>query len=183
MSKSLAFGASSSKSSINKKFASFVANKISPEEVLLVDLNDFEMPIYSEDKEAELGIPQKALDFKKLINDCDGIVISFAEHNGSYTAAFKNIYDWVSVIEEVVWGNKPLFLMATNNGKRGGKTVLGAALSRFSLESKFDIPYFSLPSFSQNFSEEHGIADLSLNEELEMQIKKFKNQLKSLLNT
>tara|TARA_B100000575_G_scaffold146900_1_gene117257 strand:+ start:18131 stop:18691 length:561 start_codon:yes stop_codon:yes gene_type:complete len=183
MSKILAFGASSSKNSINKKFASFVANKISAKEVILIDLNDFEMPIYSEDKQADSGIPQRAYDFKKLINECDGIVISFAEHNGSYTAAFKNIYDWVSVIDEVVWGNKPMLLMATNNGKRGGKTVLGAALSRFSLESKFDIPYFSLPNFSENFSDDQGISDISLNKELEMQIKNFKKQIESLFDS
>ena len=68
MTKILAFGASSSKDSINKKLASFVANKIAPEEAILIDLNDYEMPIYSDDRKKEIGIPDLAYDFKKLIN-------------------------------------------------------------------------------------------------------------------
>ena len=41
MSKILAFGASSAKDSMNKKLASFVANKIAPREAILIDLNDY----------------------------------------------------------------------------------------------------------------------------------------------
>ena len=92
MSKILAFGASSSNNSMNKKLASFVANKIAPREAILIDLNDYEMPIYSDDRKRDSGIPKKAYDFKNLIKTSEGIIISFAEHNGSYTAAFKNIY-------------------------------------------------------------------------------------------
>ena len=173
MTKILAFGASSSKDSINKKLASFVANKIAPEEAILVDLNDYEMPIYSDDRKKEIGIPDLAYDFKKLIKYSDGIVISFAEHNGSYTAAFKNIYDWISVIEKLVWNNKPLLLLSTSPGARGGKSVLEAALSRFSRESNRDIPSFTLPFFDQNFSAEYGITDEQLMDELEEQVKLF----------
>ena len=57
MNKIIAFGASSSKNSINKKLASYVANKIADQEVTVLDLNDFEMPIYSEDRHAEEGPP------------------------------------------------------------------------------------------------------------------------------
>ena len=110
MNKLLAFGASSSKNSRNKKLASYVANRMAPKEAILIDLNEFEMPIYSEDREQEIGIPDKAHEFKKLVNESIGIIISLAEHNGSYTSAFKNIYDWISVIETKVWGNKPLIL-------------------------------------------------------------------------
>ena len=108
MNKIIAFGASSSKNSINKKLASFVANKIADQEAVILDLNDFEMPIYSEDRHTEEGVPRKALTFKKIINESKGLIISLAEHNGSYTAAFKNIYDWISVIEKTVWSNKPI---------------------------------------------------------------------------
>ena len=45
MNKLLAFGASSSKNSRNKKLASYVANRMAPKEAILVDLNEFEMPI------------------------------------------------------------------------------------------------------------------------------------------
>ena len=51
MSKILAFGASNSINSINKRLASYTAKMISPVESVIIDLNDFEMPIYSEDRE------------------------------------------------------------------------------------------------------------------------------------
>ena len=177
MNKIIAFGASSSKNSINKKLASYVANKIADQEAVILDLNDFEMPIYSEDREKKDGIPDKALEFKKLISETDGIVISLAEHNGNYTAAFKNIYDWISVVEKVVWNNKPLFLLAASEGSNGGNNVLQIAASRFSRQSNFEIPLFSLPNFSENFSDSEGIIDKVLTEEFEVQITNFKNQI------
>jgi NAD(P)H-dependent FMN reductase len=150
---------------------------ISPVESVIIDLNDFEMPIYSEDREKKDGIPDKALEFKKLISETDGIVISLAEHNGNYTAAFKNIYDWISVVEKVVWNNKPLFLLAASEGSNGGNNVLQIAASRFSRQSNFEIPLFSLPNFSENFSDLEGIIDKVLNDEFEVQITNFKNQI------
>ena len=47
------------------------------------------MPIFSIGKQNATGIPKEALDFKKHISNSDAIIISFAEHNGSYTSAFK----------------------------------------------------------------------------------------------
>ena len=49
MKKIVAFGASSSKKSINKQFASYAASLISDADSIIIDLNDFEMPIYSID--------------------------------------------------------------------------------------------------------------------------------------
>ena len=177
MNKIIAFGGSSSKNSINKRLASFVANKITAQEAIILDLNDFEMPIYSEDREKKDGIPDKALEFKKLISETDGIVISLAEDNGNYTAAFKNIYDWISVVEKVVWNNKPLFLLAAYEGSNGGNNDLQIAPSRFSRQSNFEIPLFSLPNFSENFSDSEGIIDKVLKDEFEVQITNFKNQI------
>tara|TARA_X000001036_G_scaffold430686_1_gene463770 strand:- start:1308 stop:1868 length:561 start_codon:yes stop_codon:yes gene_type:complete len=183
MTRILAFGASSSKNSINKKLASFVVERLEPVKATIIDLNDFEMPIYSEDREKEDGIPEKALNFKRLIRDSNGIVISLAEHNGSYTSAFKNIYDWISVIEKVVWDDKPLFLLSASDGKRGGLTILNTALKRFSMQSKYEIPNFSLPNFNENFSDYEGILNSTLRKDFEIQISNFKKQVESLLNT
>ena len=97
MKKIVAFGASSSKKSINKQFASYAASLISDADSIIIDLNDFEMPIYSIDYENDKGIPEKAFKFKEIIKSADGIIISFAEHNSVYTAAFKNLM----VVEEL----------------------------------------------------------------------------------
>ncbi len=45
-----------------------------------IDLNDYEMPIYSIDRQNDGGIPQLAHDFFDKIGEADAVLISFAEH-------------------------------------------------------------------------------------------------------
>ena len=75
MKKILTIGASSSSKSINRIFANFAAESLGIEcEIKELVLTDFEMPIYSEDKQNNSGIPKKAIDFKiDLINDVSGL--------------------------------------------------------------------------------------------------------------
>ncbi len=176
MKRIIAFGASSSKQSINKTFAQFAADKLEVEYELL-DLNDYEMPIFSVDREQELGIPELALKFKEQIKSADGIIISFAEHNGAYSAAYKNISDWVSRIEKNMWNDKPMLLMATSPGARGGASVLEMAINRYKFGNSNTIASFSLPSFNENFSLDTGIKDQGLNDQFTAQLKIFKSAL------
>ena len=173
----VAFGASSSKKSINKDLASYAASVIEDANVLILDLNDFEMPIYSIDYESDHGIPEKAYKFKEKLKNADGIIISFAEHNSVYTAAFKNIFDWISRIEKVVWFNKPMFLLSTSDGDRGAKTVLQIAYNRMSFGNPHKIPTFSLPNFKKNFDKNNGILDIDLNYEFQNALKVFISNL------
>ena len=177
MKKIVAFGASSSKNSINKEFASYAAQLVHESQPIGIHLEDFEMPIYSIDQENENGIPAPAHRFKQQIKNADGIIISFAEHNGSYTSAFKNIFDWISRIEKDVWNHKPMLLLSTSPGVRGAKTVLEMAHSRFSRESPLEIPVFSLPSFNQNFDREKGIINEELNTQFKKSLHLFEQQL------
>lgn len=162
MLKILAFGASNSRKSINKQLAAYTAAQFEEAEVNLVDLNDFEMPLYSIDREKEEGVPTLAHDFKALVDSHDLIVISFAEHNGSYTVAFKNLMDWVSRIDQKIWGQRPLFLLSTSPGRRGGANVLEMGSTRAGFMGGQVIATFSLPSFRVNFSAEEGILDPDL---------------------
>ena len=171
-------GASSSSNSINRKFAYFAAKALTVNcDIKELILSNYEMPIYSEDRQESDGIPDKAILFKRYISDSDGVILSLAEHNGSYTAAFKNINDWISVIENDVWCSKPILLLSTSNGIRGGKTVLETAHSRFSRDYKYQIPYFSLPSFNKNFNINQGILDVRLNQDFQAVIIDFENIL------
>lgn len=170
MKKIVTFGASNSKTSINQKLAIYAANCIPNAEINILDLNDFEMPIYSIDREKETGIPQLAKNFKEILHGADGIIISFAEHNGAYSTAFKNIFDWISRMGKDLWGNKPMFLLSTAPGPMGGRIVLGIAAARIGRSNPNMVAQFSLPQFGVNFSEENGV----LNEELKQD---FKEQL------
>ena len=172
MKKILAFGASSSKTSINKQLATYTANQFKNASVEILDLNDYEMPIFSIDKEKENGIPQLAHDFYAKLGSADLIIISFAEHNGAYSAAFKNILDWSSRINAKTFQEKPMLLLATSPGARGGSSVLDIATKRFPFQGGIVKGSFSLPSFNDNFDTEKGIT----NEEL-------KNQLLEIVNS
>ena len=172
MKKIIAFGASSSKTSINKQLATYAAHQFQNASVEVLDLNDYEMPIFSVDKETESGIPQLAHDFYTKLGTADLIVISFAEHNGAYSAAFKNIFDWTSRINAKTFQEKPMLLLATSPGARGGSSVLEIATKRFPFQGGIVKGSFSLPSFNDNFDAEKGIT----NEEL-------KNQLLEIVNS
>jgi len=147
----LAFAGSNSRSSINKKLVTYVANQTEDTEVTVVDLNDYELPLYSPDMEKESGIPETVIKFKSLIAESDGIILSLPEYNGSYTAVFKNLFDWLSRIDMKVWQEKPMLLMATSPGKRGGAGVLQTAIDAFPHFGGNIVADFSLPQFSDNF--------------------------------
>ncbi len=164
--KIIAFGGSSSKNSINKQLAVYAANQFSNAEVEVIDLNDYEMPVFSVDKEKEQGIHSLAHDFYAKIGSADFIVLSLAEHNGAYSSAFKNTLDWASRINNKTFQQKPMLLLATSPGARGGGTVLEIATKRFPFQGADLKGSFSLPSFNDNFDAEKGITDEELKKNL-----------------
>ncbi|MEO9484874.1 MAG: NAD(P)H-dependent oxidoreductase [Ekhidna sp.] len=177
MKKILAIGGSNSKQSINKQFAVWAANELDGVDVEIIDLNDFEMPIYGIDKENEHGIPPEAHDFKSIVKNSDGVVLSLAEHNGSYSAAFKNITDWVSRIEKGTWAGKPMLLLATSPGGRGGQGVLSTAKAAMPHQGAELSGTFSLPAFGSNFDATVGISSDELRVEFQKQLALFKEAI------
>ena len=176
MKKIIVFAGSNSKNSINKQLAVYAASQVNEIKQIVLDLNDFELPIYSIDYEMEYGIPENAQKFLDEIRSSDGIVLSLAEHNGAYSSVFKNVFDWMSRIDGKLWNKKPMLLMATSPGSRGGATVLEIAKGRFPFMGGNIVADFSLPSFGQNFSEA-GIVDAVLKQNLEVVISNFEKAI------
>lgn len=87
--KVIAFGASTSSTSINKALATYAANLIEGADVEVLDLTQFDVPMFSEDKdkEKEIGQAEGAKAFLAAIHQADALVVSFAEHNGHHPAA------------------------------------------------------------------------------------------------
>lgn len=158
MKKIIAIGASNSKNSINKRLATYVANQVENAEVKVVDLNEYGLPLFGVDFQNENGIPENVHKVNELLESADGIVISLAEHNGTYTVAFKNLFDWLSRIDNAVWKNKPMLLMASSPGGRGGQKILAIAKEAFPWFGGNVVADFSLPMFNDFFSEE-GLKD------------------------
>ena len=176
MKKIIAIGASNSKKSINKTLAIYAANQVKGATVTVLDLNDYPLPIYSVDLESESGIPANAKKFDQQLQETDGIVISMAEHNGSYTAAFKNLFDWLSRINQKVWKDKPILLLSTSPGSKGGASVLATARTSFPFLGGNIISDFSLPSFQKNFADQD-ITDEKLKASLNQKIQLFEESL------
>ena len=176
--KVIAFGASSSRKSINKQLATYAADLATKTqkniEFEVLDLNDFELPIFSQDKEAELGQPAAAKTFYNKLGESDAIIISFAEHNGSYTAAYKNLFDWASRIDQKVFQNKSMLLLSTSPGTGGASSGLAVAVGSafyFAGDVKASL---SIPNFFDNFD----MASASLtNDDLQQQLVAAINKL------
>lgn len=172
--KILAFAASSSTKSINKKLVTYALSFLKNAEIELLDLNDYELPLFSEDKELEIGQPALAHEFLRKIEESDAMIISFAEHNRSYSAAYKNIFDWCSRINPKVFQDKPMVLLSTSPGSRGGASVLATAETtahRFAGKVKASL---SIPSFEDNFDLE---SNTLKSKELQEQLKKAVNSI------
>ena len=172
--KIIACAGSNSQNSINKKLAIYAANLFDNADVEVLDLNDFQMQLFSVDIEVEIGQHTLAKAFLAKISTADIVVMSLAENNGNYSVAFKNVFDWCSRIDAKVFQDKPMLLMATSPGARGGASVLEIAknaLPRYGADVKAT---FSLPSFNDNFDVEKGrISNEELDEELKEIVENF----------
>jgi chromate reductase len=168
----LCFAASNSSKSINHQLVNFVANQI--EKVEMIRLQDFDMPIYSSDIEEDSGIPENAQSFLDKIKQANGIIISFAEHNGSYTVAYKNVFDWASRINSKVYQGKPMMLLSASPGPGAAKSVLAQAENSMPFFDGKVVSTFSLPSFFDNFDAEAGkIVNQDLSTGLDKALKVF----------
>lgn len=149
--KVLAFAASSSKKSINKKLVTYASSLLDDADIEVLDLNDYELPLFSQDKEEEIGQPALAKAFLAKIEASDALIISFAEHNGSYSAAYKNLFDWCSRINPKVFQKKSMILLSTSPGARGGASVLAQAVNSAPFFGGEVLASYSLPNFYENF--------------------------------
>ncbi|MBD3724982.1 MAG: NAD(P)H-dependent oxidoreductase [Flavobacteriaceae bacterium] len=174
--KIVAFAGSSSSTSINRELVKFVLQSFPNNKINLLDLNNFEMPLFSVDKEKN-GFPPQAHQFLTAINEADIIICSMAEHNRNFTAAFKNIFDWCSRINEKVFQNKKMFLMSKSPGGFGGGNSMALAQKNFPAFGADIVESFSLPKFYENFDLKNGIINSDLLKELNDKIANFKQQI------
>ncbi|OED37999.1 NADPH-dependent FMN reductase, partial [Flavobacteriaceae bacterium (ex Bugula neritina AB1)] len=153
MKKILAFAGSNSSTSINHKLVEYIASEIIVHKVKVLKLVNYPMPMYSEDVEKENGFPGMTMGLKQEISEADALIISINEHNGSWSAFFKNVIDWLSRLDRNFLAEKKVLVMSTSPGQRGGVGALEYAkslLPRFGAEI---VESFSFPSFHANFSE------------------------------
>ena len=96
-SKLLIFAGSTRQASFNRKLAHAAAAQArsASAEVTLIELADFDVPLYNADLEAK-GTPPDVMKLKHIMFEHPAWIICSPEYNGSYTALLKNTIDWVS---------------------------------------------------------------------------------------
>jgi len=130
MQKLLVFAGSTRQHSFNRRLAQVAAGlaREAGAEVTLLELSDFDIPLYNADLEAR-GTPADVLRLKQVLSDHPAWVICSPEYNGSYTALLKNTIDWASspVKGDPVWQDgtrafrgKVVGMLSASPGALGG---------------------------------------------------------------
>ena len=127
MVKILAFSGSARKNSYNQKLVEIAAGgaRRAGAEVTVINLADFEMPIFNEDLEKKEGMPGTARDFKALLIAHDGFLIASPEYNSAFSPLLKNAIDWASRREGderplLAYRGKLAAIMSASPGALGG---------------------------------------------------------------
>ena len=114
-----------SSTSINRLLAKALA-RLAPPELQLVEIPIKDLPLYSQDYDADY--PPVARAFKQAIADCDAMLFVTPEYNRSIPGCLKNAIDWASR----PWGQnsfarKPSGVIGTSSG------VIGTAVAQSQL--------------------------------------------------
>ncbi len=146
----LAFSGSNNPDSINEKLVQSVIERYSDYDIRFIDLKQFDAPIYSQDLQSK-GIPQSIKELYHLFQESDGYIIASPEHNGLPSAFLKNIIDWLSVITQRFFNDKPVLLLSTSPGATGARTHLALLANLVPLWGGILKATYSLGKFEEHF--------------------------------
>jgi NAD(P)H-dependent FMN reductase len=88
--------------------------------VEIVDLNDYQFPIFNEQLMFQENPIPELLDYSKKIKEADGVLIVTPEYNGGYPASLKNAID----VLYPEWQRKPVAISTCSDGDFGGNQVI-----------------------------------------------------------
>ncbi|WP_342708713.1 NAD(P)H-dependent oxidoreductase [Bradyrhizobium sp. B124] len=120
--------------SLNAKLAAVLAQELAQlgADVTRISLGDFPLPIYDGDFQAKSGVPQHAVNLKRMIGAHHGVLIVTPEYNSSVPALVKNTIDWVSRVQDPhetrgqVFHGRAFALAAASGNRLGGTRALAA---------------------------------------------------------
>ena len=120
--------------SLNARLAAAAAHELALAgvEVTRISLSDFPLPIYDGDLQAKSGVPQNAVNLKRMIGAHHGVLIVTPEYNSSVPALLKNTIDWVSRVQDPheargqVFRDRVFAIAAASGNRLGGTRALAA---------------------------------------------------------
>lgn len=138
-----------------------------------IDLDDYPMPIFNQDLEADHGLPATAQSLKAMFKHADGFFISCPEYNSSYPALLKNTIDWVSRQEDgeekplLAFENKIFAVASASVGKMGGVRAQKSLITLFeNIGAKVVPSTFTLANASEAFNDDGNFKDDEKSKEL-----------------
>jgi len=98
----------------------------------LIDLAQFDMPLYHADLEAREGLPEATQRLQSLIAGHDALLIASPEYNGSITPLLVNTLGWCSRVDPrnasgsglAIFADKPAAVVGSSPGAFGGLRAL-----------------------------------------------------------
>jgi NAD(P)H-dependent FMN reductase len=120
--------------SLNAKLAAALALELAQagSDVTRISLADFPLPIYDGDLQVKSGVPQNAVNLKRMIGAHHGTLIVTPEYNSSVPALVKNTIDWVSRVQDPhesrgqVFRDRVFAIAAASGNRLGGTRALAA---------------------------------------------------------
>ncbi|MBQ0756471.1 MAG: NAD(P)H-dependent oxidoreductase [Amphritea sp.] len=95
-------------------------------EVTVVNLRDYDMPLFNQDLEYQEGAPDAVVQLKNLMIQHQGLLIASPEYNGFPSPLLKNMLDWMSRQQNeheppmFAYNGKIAAVMAASPGAGGG---------------------------------------------------------------
>jgi NAD(P)H-dependent FMN reductase len=156
-------------SSHNVKLAALAAKELAliDIDVTRISLEDYPLPLYEGDLEANAGAPANALKLKQMIMAHHGVFIASPEYSASVTPVLKNAIDWVSRVRErgdptyAAFKGRVFAISSASPGRSGGLRSLMALRQILELGCcALVIPeQVAIPQADHAFDERDNIAD------------------------
>ncbi len=134
----------------------------------LIDLAQFEMPLYRAELEARDGLPEATRRLQALIAGHDALLVASPEYNGSMTPLLVNALDWCSRLDPrnaagsglAIFANKPAGLLGSSPGALGGLRALFHLRDLLGYLGMIVIPQqLTVPRANQAFDADGGLID------------------------
>lgn len=125
-------------------------------EVSILDLNEYQFPLFEERLRLMQNPSEKALQFAKQIKNADAVIIVTPEYNGGYPASLKNVIDLLYA----EWKRKPIAISTVSDGIFGGSQVITSLVFSLWKIGAWVVPaMFPVPSVEKTFDESGVTAD------------------------
>lgn len=114
--------ASTRTGSLNAALGGLIARRLvdDGESVAIVNLADYELPLYNGDLEDRDGVPQAAHRLYERVRAAEVLVLVSPEYNRGFTPLLKNTIDWMSRVDAKVLTHLSVLLASASPGAVGG---------------------------------------------------------------